>query len=154
MQNLLKSKTRLAFIQYIFLSLSTDQDLKKIKDDFDNYFHNLVVSSIEENKENKIQYNKIFFNNLTDNYIIFLKKNDIKSLINSFINFDRNFEKWNIINQSIILSIITELSITPKDKIKITLNDYLNIAKSFITLKELKMINAIADKFLNEKKYI
>ncbi|PPR49782.1 MAG: hypothetical protein CFH15_00945 [Alphaproteobacteria bacterium MarineAlpha5_Bin5] len=154
MQNLLKSKTRLAFIQYIFLSLSTDQDLKKIKDDFDNYFHNLVVSSIEENKENKIQYNKNFFNNLTDNYIIFLKKNDIKSLINSFINFDRNFEKWNIINQSIILSIITELSITPKDKIKITLNDYLNIAKSFITLKELKMINAIADKFLNEKKYI
>ena len=154
MQNLLKSKTRLAFIQYIFLSLSTDQDLNKIKDDFDNYFHNLVVSSIEENKENKIQYNKNFFNNLTDNYIIFLKKNDIKSLINSFINFDRNFEKWNIINQSIILSIITELSITPKDKIKITLNDYLNIAKSFITLKELKMINAIADKFLNEKKYI
>ena len=154
MQNLLKSKTRLAFIQYIFLSLSTDQDLKKIKDDFDNYFHNLVVSSIEENKENKIQYNKNFFNNLTDNYIIFLKKNDIKSLINSFINFDRNFEKWNIINQSIILSIITELSITPKDKIKITLNDYLNIAKSFITLKELKMINGIADKFLNEKKFI
>ena len=154
MQNLLKSKTRLAFIQYIFLSLSTDQDLKKIKDDFDNYFHNLVVSSIEENKENKIQYNKNFFNNLTDNYIIFLKKNDIKTLINSFINFDRNFEKWKIINQSIILSIITELSITPKDKIKITLNDYLNIAKSFITLKELKMINAIADKFLNEKKYI
>ena len=154
MQNLLKSKTRLAFIQYIFLSLSTDQDLKKIKDDFDNYFHNLVVSSIEENKENKIQYNKIFFNNLTDNYIIFLKKNDIKTLINSFINFDRNFEKWKIINQSIILSIITELSITPKDKIKITLNDYLNIAKSFITLKELKMINAIVDKFLNEKKYI
>ena len=41
-----------------------------------------------------------------------------------------------------------------KGKIKIALNDYLNIAKSFVTTKELKMLNAIIDKYLNEKKYI
>jgi len=154
MQNKLKSKTRLAFIQYIFLTLSSDDDLIKIKNDFNEYFHNLVVSSIEEDREKKIQYNKNLFNKLTENYINFLKINEVEDMINSFIKFDRNFDKWSKINQSIILSIITELDSTPKEKIKIILNDYLNIAKSFITSKELKMLNAIIDKYLNEKKYI
>ena len=153
MQNLIKSKTRLALIQYIFLTLSSDENLIKIKDDFD-YFHNLYVSSIDEKKEKRIQYNKNFFNKISNNYINFIDSNDIDLLINSLITFDRKYDQWNKINQSIILSIISELSITPKEKIKITLNDYLNIAKSLISFKEVKMLNAISDKYLNEKKYI
>jgi len=154
MQNLLRSKTRLAFIQYIFLSLSSDQSLEKLKKDFNEYFLNLTISSIEENKDSKIQYNKIFFNKLTENYIKFLSTNNVEDILNSLIKFDRKFEKWEKINQSIILSIITELDITSKNKIKITLNDYINIAKSFVKSNELKMINAISDRYLNEKKYI
>ena len=108
MQNLLRSKTRLAFIQYIFLSLSSDQSLEKLKKDFNEYFLNLTISSIEENKDSKIQYNKIFFNKLTENYIKFLSTNNVEDILNSLIKFDRKFEKWEKINQSIILSIITE----------------------------------------------
>jgi len=154
MDNKLKSKTRLAFIQYIFLSLSSDDNLSIIKNDFDDYFHNLTISSIEEKSDKKIQYNKNMFNELVDNYTIFINNNDPNFLINPFIDFERKFDQWSKINQSIFLSIICELSITSKEKIKIILNDYLNIAKSFITLKELKMLNGIIDKYLNEKKYI
>ena len=34
------------------------------------------------------------------------------------------------------------------------MNDYFNISKSLITKKELGMINAITDKYINEKKII
>ena len=62
MDNQFKSKTRLAFIQYIFLSMSSLDDNSDIKNDFDNYFHNLTVSAIDEKKDTKIQYNKNMFN--------------------------------------------------------------------------------------------
>ena len=154
MDNKLKSKTRLAFIQYIFLSMSSLDDNSDIKNDFDNYFHNLTVSAIDETKDTKIQYNKNMFNKLTDNYIDFIKNNDLSLLIDPHIIFERKFNQWSKINQSIILAIISEIIITSSDKVKIALNDYLNIAKSFVTTKELKMLNAIIDKYLNEKKYI
>ena len=154
MDNQLKSKTRLAFIQYIFLSMSSLDDNSDIKNDFDNYFHNLTVSAIDETKDTKIQYNKNMFNKLTENYIDFIKNNDLSLLIDPHIIFERKFNQWSKINQSIILAIISETIITSRDKIKIALNDYLNIAKSFVTTKELKMLNAIIDKYLNEKKYI
>tara|TARA_B100001250_G_scaffold377970_1_gene367472 strand:+ start:517 stop:981 length:465 start_codon:yes stop_codon:yes gene_type:complete len=154
MDNQLKSKTRLAFIQYIFLSMSSHDDKSVIKNDFNNYFHNLTVSAIDEKKNTKIQYNKNMFNKLTDNYIDFIKSNDLSLLIDPHINFERKFNQWSKINQSIILAIISEIIIISKDKIKIVLNDYLNIAKRFVTTKELKMLNAIIDKYLNEKKYI
>jgi len=154
MDNKLKSKTRLAFIQYIFLSLSSNDDLNIIKNDFNDYFHNLSVSSIDDKFDSKIQFNKKMFNQLIDNYNEFIKNNDPNLLVNPLIDFERKFSKWSKINQSIVLSIISELEIVPKEKVKIILNDYLNIAKSFISIKELKMINAIIDKYLNEKKII
>ena len=154
MQNFIKSQTRLAFIQFIFLSLSKNDDLNSIKNEFNNYFHGLFVSKILEKKEKKINYNKKFFTSLADNYIDWVDRSDIQTIINSFITFDRSFEKWDKINQSIILSIVLELNISKNEKTKIILNDYLNISKSFVSIKELKMINAIIDKYINEKNFI
>ena len=112
MNNQLKSKTRLAFIQYIFLSMSSLDDNSDIKNDFDNYFHNLTVSAIDEKKDTKIQYNKNMFNKLADNYINFKKNNDLRLLIDPHIIFERKFNQWSKINQSIILAIISEIIIT------------------------------------------
>jgi len=70
------------------------------------------------------------------------------------IKFNRKFESWDLINKSIILSILSELEITKKEKVKILLNDYFNISKSLISKKELSMINAITDKYVNEKNII
>ena len=50
--------------------------------------------------------------------------------------------------------IFSEIEITKQEKIKILINDYFNISKSLITKKELGMINAITDKYINEKKQI
>ena len=74
--------------------------------------------------------------------------------INDYIKFNRDFQKWDLINQAITISILSELSITTKEKIKIVLNDYLNVAKNFVSLNEVKMINAIIDKYLNDRKIL
>ena len=59
MDNKLKSKTRLAIIQYIFLVLSRkNDDLEKIKEEFDNYFYGKTFSNISDKNEFKINYNK------------------------------------------------------------------------------------------------
>jgi transcription termination factor NusB len=43
---------------------------------------------------------------------------------------------------------ISELNNSKNIKYKIILNDYLEISKSFVNLKDTKIINAILDKFI------
>ena len=155
MDNKLKTKTRLAIIQYIFLVLSRKkEDSKKIKEEFDNYFYGKTFSNISDNNKFEMIYNKNFFSKLSNNFIQLYKTKDILKNLNNYIDFDRKFEKWDLINQAIIISILSELSFTVKEKIKIVLNDYLNVAKNFVPLNEVKMINAVIDKYLNDKKIL
>ena len=154
MQNQIKTETRLAFIQFIFSSLFSEKSIDDKITDFEDYFYKLSVSSICQKKDTVINYNKNYFKKLTLNYKKFLKKNDVDNTINLLIKFNRKFESWDLINKSIILSILSELEITKKEKVKILLNDYFNISKSLISKKELAMINAITDKYVNEKNII
>ena len=69
MDNKLKSKTRLAIIQYIFLVLSRkNDDLEKIKEEFNNYFYGKTFSSISERNEFKVNYNKNFTSIITTKF--------------------------------------------------------------------------------------
>ena len=145
MDNKLKSKTRLAAIQLVSQHLINNEDIELIKDDFDKYYHNSII---DENLE-KVKYNMNFLSKL----ILYFKKVDFKILskeINSIIKFDRQFEKWDVINQAIIIIAISEIRSSEKNKIKIILNDYIEISKSFVSLKETKLINSILDKLINE----
>ena len=155
MKNELKSKTRLAIIQYIFLVLSRKNvDLEKNKEEFENYFYGKIFSNISDQDEFKLIYNKNFFSKLSDNFNKFYKKKDISKNLNNYIDFNRKFEKWDLFNQAIVISILSELSFTVKEKTIIVLNDYLNVAKNFVPIKEVKMINAVVDKYLNDKKIL
>ena len=80
---------------------------------------------------------------------------DLKSLynlINTHIDFNRKFEKWDLINQSILIAAFSELKNTENTKSKIILNNYLDISKSFINQSDVGMINAVLDKLINDKK--
>lgn len=154
MRNQIKSETRLAFIQYIFSSFFSDSPIEEGGINFEKYFNKLSVSSIGQKEESVINFNKNYFNKLILNYEKFIKNNKVENIVNSLINFGRKFESWDQINKSIILSIFSELEITKKEKIKILLNDYLNISKLLIPKKEQGMINAITDKYINEKNII
>ena len=154
MKNHIKTETRLAFIQFIFSSFYSDSSIEENSNNFEKYFHKLAISSIDQKEESFVNFNKTYFNKLASNYNKFIKDYNVKDIINPLIDFNRKFESWDQINKSIILSIFSEIEITKKEKIKILLNDYLNISKLLIPKKELGMINAITDKYLNDKKTI
>ena len=47
---------------------------------------------------------------------------------------------------------IGEIRNSEKIKVKIILNDYIEISKSFVSLEETKLVNSILDKLINDKK--
>ncbi len=143
MDNMLKFKTRLAAIQLVAQQLVNNQNIENIKDDFNKHYRNTKIDKSTE----KIKYNINFLSILVNYY----KKINVKNLskeINKFITFDRKFEKWDTINKAILLVAISELKYSKSIKYKIILNDYLEISKSFVNLKDTKTINALLDKFI------
>ena len=143
MNNKLNSKTRLAAIQLVSQQLINNQDIEKIKDDFDKYYRNTKIDKSPE----KIEYNINFLSKLVNYY----KKIDVINIskeVNNLITFDRKFEKWDTVNKAILLMAISELNNSKNIKYKIILNDYLEISKLFVNLKDTKIINAILDKFI------
>ena len=154
MQNSIKTETRLSFIQFIFSSFFSNSTVEENMSEFENYFYKLSIPSIKQNKDFHINFNKNYFKKLTTSYAKFIKYNNIEAIINSIIKFERNYENWDHINKSIILSILSELEITKKEKVKTLLNDYINISKMLIPKKDLSMINAITDKYLSDKKIL
>mgnify|MGYP001185728432 FL=1 len=146
MDNKIKSKTRLAAIQIASQHLVNNQDLEFIKNDFDKYYRNTII----DNNSDKVQYNVNFLSKLV-NYYKSINFDNLAKEVNSLIKFDRKFEKWDTIIQAIILVGVGELKNSKKDKIIIILNDYIEISKLFVNLKETKLINLILDKLINEK---
>ena len=152
MQNYIKSQTRLAFVQYIFQSLILDTNTTEANKDFQENFYNTNIAIIGEKKKFNLKFNKNLFNKLSDSYINNFSQKKIIKQINENINIERKFNNWDKIVKSLIYAIIIELNITENNKIKIVINDYLNIAKSLVTLKEANLINAIIQNFIDEKK--
>ena len=147
MDNKLKSKTRLAAIQLVSQQLINNQDIELIKDDFDKHYYNTII---DDNLE-KVQYNVNFLSKLIS-YFKTINFSFLSKEINKLIKFDRLFEKWDTINQAIILMAISEIRNSENQKTKIILNDYIEISKSFVSLDETKLINFVLDKLINEKK--
>ena len=147
MENRIKYKTRLAAIQLVSQQLVNSQDIESIKDDFDKHYRNTQLDNTSE----KIEYNVNFLSKLV-NYFKTIDIENVSEEINKLIKFDRKFEKWDTINKAIVLVAVGELRNSEKEKIKIILNDYIEISKSFVHLKATKFINAILDKMINAEK--
>ena len=152
MDNVLKSKTRLTFIQIIFENLSTKNDVFQILKIFELNYKGTFVENFHNKDQIKFEFNLNFLNKLIAFYYNYTKNDNYCDLINQAIDFDRSFKKWDIINQSILLATLSEINNIEKNKIKIVINDYLNIGKSFVDNKEIGIINAILDKIIYEKK--
>ena len=150
MQNYIKSQTRLAFVQFIFQNEFLNTDFLDSIDDFQKHFYDTNIAIIDDKKEFKLKFNKNFLNRLFSSFKNNIDKKNITEDLNSFIDINRRFEKWDNILKSIIFAIIAELLITEKNKFKIVFNDYLNISKSLVSQKETKLINAIIQKYIDK----
>ena len=152
MNNNLKSKTRLTFIQIIFENLSTKKSIKDIFDVFKLSYKSTFYQEFKKKKKIKFEFNSNFLERLVNFFIEFTNSDDYIKSINNYVDFKRKFEKWDIINKAIIMAILSEIYFSEDDKKKIIFNDYLNISKLFIDQSDLSTINAIVDKIINEKK--
>jgi len=152
MQNFIKSQTRLAFVQYIFQTLILETNTIKTNNEFQENFYNTNIAIIGENKNFNLKFNKNLFNKLSNFYINQFNQNIIIEQLNRNIKIKRKFKSWDIIVQSLIFAIIIEIKITENKKIKILINDYLNVAKSLVSTKEISLINATIQNFIDEKK--
>ena len=150
MQNYTKSQTRLAFVQYIFQNELLNIDSSENIEDFQKHFYDTNIAIIDDNREFKLKFNKNFLNRLFFSFKNNIDKKNIIQDLNSFIDINRKFEKWDNILKSLIFAIIAELLITEKNKFKIVFNDYLNISKSLVSQKETKLINAIIQKYIDK----
>jgi transcription termination factor NusB len=145
MNNHLKSQTRLSFIQIIFQHLSTKNDVNEILNIFDLCYKGTFVDNFNKKSKIKFEFNSTFLKKLVNFYIQYTATSDYLCSINRHINFNRKFEKWDTINQSILLAVLSEIKQTELSKIKITFNDYLNVSKFFIDKSNLSLINGVAD---------
>ena len=152
MQNFVKSQTRLAFVQYIFQCLILNINSIESNKDFQENFYNANIAIMGEKKKFNLKFNKNLFNKLSDIYINQFNQKKIIEQLNDNITIERKFNNWDSIVKSLIYAIIIELNITENNKIKIVINDYLNIAKSLVTSKETNLINATIQNFIDEKK--
>lgn len=118
MQNLIKTKTRLAYIQFIFSTFFSKSEIIDETEHFQNYFYKLSIPSTAKDQETIVDFNKNFFTKLSFSYFEFIKKNNVDDLIDSFINFDRKYKNWSFINKSIILAIFSEIEISKRKKLK------------------------------------
>ena len=154
MQNYTKSQTRLAFVQYIFQTEFLNQNSFESIEEFEKYFYNSNIAAIGDKKEFKLKFNKNFLKKLSSNYLNNFYKDKLINKLNQYIMLNRKFEKWNSVLQSLIFALISEIEITSHNKIKIIFNDYINISKSLVSSKETKLLNAIVQKYLDEKEFI
>ena len=150
MQNYTKSQTRLAFVQYIFQNEFLNNLSAENIEEFQKHFYDTNIAVIDEKTEFKLKFNKNFLNRLFESFKNNINKKTLHEELNQFIEIKRKFENWDNVLKSIIFAIITELIITEKNKIKIVLNDYLNISKSLVSQKETKLINAIIQRYIDK----
>ena len=74
MQNLIKTKTRLAYIQFIFSTFFSKGEIIDETEHFQNYFYKLSIPSTEKDQETVVDFNKNFLNKLSFSYFEFIKK--------------------------------------------------------------------------------
>ena len=152
MNNKLKFKTRISFIQIIFQHLSTGNDINEILTSFNKNYKNIIIENFHDKKKIKFEFSSVFLSKLTNFYIDYVKSGNHLNAINRHIDIERKFQKWDIINQSLLIGAISEIKNIEIDKMKISLNDYLNLSKLFISQTEIGILNAVLDKLINDKK--
>ena len=99
MQNQIKTKTRLAYIQFIFSTFFSNDKTIDETENFQSYFYKLSIPSTNKDQETIVDFNKNFFTKLSFNYFEFIKKNNVDDLIDPLINFERKYKNWSFINK-------------------------------------------------------
>ena len=142
-----KTLSRLAAIQSLYQSLLTKNSIHIVADEFNKYRFNKIFD--ESHKQ--LKYDKKYFNNLIMWIERFNEKNDYIDFFSTFLKKKRPYERLDIITKAILIVGTSEIKSNKKLNKKILINDYIEIAKTFLNKPEVSLINAILDKIYETK---
>jgi len=146
-KNIDKTMSRLAAVQSCFQSFFGNASLKNLEVEFNNYRFNKIID-----KNNiKLNYDKIFFKNLIMFVENFRSNNSIDKYFIQFLQKKRPYERLDLITKAILIVGTSEIINNQSLNKKIIINEYVNIAKSFLNKPEVSLINAILDKIYETK---
>jgi N utilization substance protein B len=122
-----------------YVSAMVEKTLKKFKAGAEENNHLMPLYKNEEDKE----YAKILFRKAV------LKRQECSELI------DRNTTNWEVERIALMDILVMQLAITeiiefPEIPVKVTLNEYIEIAKYYCTSKSSTFVNGILDKVVRE----
>ena len=146
-KNISKTLSRLAAVQSCFQSFFDDKSLKNLEKEFNEY---RFKKKLDKNNLN-LNYNKIFFNDLILNIENFKVRYNVNKFFSDFINIKRPYERLDIITKAILIVGSSEILENSNIKKSIIINEYVEIAKSFLNKPEVSLINAILDKVYESK---
>ena len=145
-----KTLSRLAAVQSYFQSFFDKQSLKTLETEFNNYRYNKILDKDNIN----LNYDKFFFKDLISYIENFNENYDKKNFFLQYLIGKRPFERLDLITKVILIVGTSEILQNNKLSKKIIINEYVNIAKSFLSKPEVSMINAILDKIYDSNKKV
>ena len=146
--NIDKTLSRLAAVQSYFQSFFDQQPLKILETEFNNYRYNKILDKDNIN----LNYDKFFFKDLILYIENFNENYDINFFFLQYLNAKRPFERLDLITKVILIVGTSEILQNNKLSKKIIINEYVNIANSFLAKPEVSMINAVLDKIYDTNK--
>jgi N utilization substance protein B len=122
-----------------FISAMAEKTLRKIKEDSDEEFQLMPMYRSDEDD-------------------VFVKKLLRKAILNSeehIALIDNNTTNWEIERIALMDTLVMQLALTeirefPEIPVKVTLNEYIEIAKFYCTSKSSTFVNGILDKIVKE----
>ena len=143
-----KTNARLAAVQAVYSYLITGEDMDAVKHAFltgqTGGFVLIEEDGIKEFFEKLPAYDHDFFSTLIDFFVEHEKQINVSVISSLSENWSE--ERLETLLKAIMLMGTTELFAFPQTDVKIIMNEYIDIAKSFYDGTEPKMVNAILEK--------
>lgn len=140
-KNLSKTLSRLAAVQTCFQSFYDNNSLNITASEFNKYRFKKLL----DNDNIKLDYDKNYFNDIIFYVENFKSNYNSNDFFSKFLFSKRPYERLDLITKAILIVGSSEILNNKNVNIKIIINDYIEIAKSFLEKPEVSMINAILD---------
>jgi len=147
-KNISKNLSRLAAIQSFFQSIFLEKSINLIAIEFNEFRLKKILDSDNIN----LKYEKNYYQELISYIEKFHIDYNINEYFSKYIKTKRPYKRLDKITKSILVVASSEIIYKNKIKKKIIINDYIDIAKSFLDRPEVSMINAVLDKIYESKK--
>lgn len=144
----MKSSARLASVQANYMLALSGLSVDEVIEDFvqGKVGRVAIIDGQGENEESFVELGPIdteYFEKLVRG--VQSNKEELEKSLNLFLHGEWSYDKMNAMMQSLLLSAVYEITATTDVDVKVIIQEYVDLAYSFFSKNEPKMINALLD---------